>query len=293
MTTETQQWLDELVKAGSLSEDERKVLIATASKADTFIKDSVLRQSDYSRRQDELRVERDKLTTEYDRKLAEVRKYQEQLAEYDGKSKQELEVANARYVKSVEALATVKAKALANNLTVEELESISSSVTTPSAIPQKQVEQKRALTEDDLPTYMLRMAELYAGLNDLSLRHRKLYNEDLEVGSLLKEAQSSGKNLADYYESKYKPADKERELTEKATNLRIETEVARRLEEWRSQNPLAAPQTEERTGLFDDLKGKPQGTPMAEYESNIAALKVFQQARQERITNERNVFSKY
>lgn len=79
---EIKDWLDDLVKAGSLSDDDRKGLEATMSKPGVadFVKGSQSRQADYSRQMNELSTKQKEIEAE----KANTAELQRQLVEYKG-----------------------------------------------------------------------------------------------------------------------------------------------------------------------------------------------------------------
>lgn len=92
---ELKDWLDDLVKAGSLSDEDRKGLEATFGKPGVadYIKGGQMRQSDYSRQMNELTTKQKEIETE----KGNVAVLQQQLVDYKGTNE-------AKYTKMVEDL---------------------------------------------------------------------------------------------------------------------------------------------------------------------------------------------
>lgn len=99
---EIKDWLDDLVKAGSLSDDERKGLEATLGKPGVadHIKGSQLRQADFSRKMNEVSEQQKALDSE----KANVAKLQQELVDWKGGSE-------AKYNKAIADLKAAQTRA--------------------------------------------------------------------------------------------------------------------------------------------------------------------------------------
>lgn len=301
MNDATKQWLESLIKAGSLSPEQRKALEEIASKPeiDSLIKDSTMMRSDYSRAQDKLKAdlaaETAKVQAEYQQKIEGIRKYQQDLANFEGKTKKEVEDAKAAYARTEQALqhykdslAQVKAKALAGTLTEADLE-ITTPMSTPSQPPSSQVPaispsepQKRALTEEDVPAYLLRSAEIQAALADLAQDHQALFKEPLRLTQLFKDATAAGKPVLDFYNEKYQPEVKKREIYEQSVEAKYQAKLEEQLTAWKSQNPLAAPAPEREAfrPLVEALKEQFRPpTQATEYQDAVAAAEALRSGK--------------
>ena len=88
MSFDPKSFLDELVKAGNLSDEQRKVLepVVGVEGVVKYLEGSFLRQSDYSRMANELKQKQTELEEEYEEKVADIEALRGQLADSSGLS---------------------------------------------------------------------------------------------------------------------------------------------------------------------------------------------------------------
>lgn len=233
ISKETQDWLNDLKAAGNLTDEEFKAIEAAAGKTDSFIKDSVLRQSDYSRRQTELKTERDRLT----QAQSEAAEYQRQLAQWKTTADARFDAAlkDAEKAKVAEQQAAARLRTIAAQYNIPE-EVVAANMTQhlqtqqgqqPS--PQQQAQTpdlSNYLTKADFENAATGSLLLQTAIHDLSVRHQALFGEPLkDATALVREAIAAKQSLEDFWSSKYKVAEKQAAITEEAVQQRIQTAV--------------------------------------------------------------------
>ena len=228
-------WLEDLHKAGSLSDDDRKALEVVLDKpqAAEFVKGSVLRQADYSRRMSEV----DKAKAEFAEKEANVLKLQQDLVNWQGtygpkyqKTVKELEEANTKLFQQQQRL-----KTLADTYGIDPTELGIAEGAPPVAAPPKpepQKDQPRYLTPDDGVTYL----KVQARLMRLAGEHQKLFGEPLDTEKLLEDSleenrRGSNKKMDEVWRERYKVDEKLEAIRQKD----IEDRITRAREEERTK----------------------------------------------------------
>ncbi len=251
ISKETQEWLDDLKKEGTLSEEviqNLKTAVEANSKADGFLKGSVLRQSDYSRRSAE--VDTAKKTVEDSQAALKQReeavtKFQAELGTWKQGAEENynkaLKEREAAEKKASAAQARLRTLAIANGLSEEEvLKDLDVSV-----IPEKKIEPtfdtSKFLTREDVEKATREATLLDAVISDLKDEHRALFGSGFNATALVQEAIASKRGIRDLWEERFKVKDKQAEVAEGVIQKRINDAVAAKDAELRSTMQLPSP----------------------------------------------------
>jgi hypothetical protein len=237
MTQETQKWLADLKATGKITDEQIKALEIAAGtpEVDQFIKDSALRQADYSRHMDEVRKAQravEDATKELQNKEAAVTKYQADLGTWKAGAEEKfnaaVRAAEGSSTKLAAAINRLKAIAVANGLdeadVLKDLDVPSNPPVPPS------VDTSKFLTADQL-TERVREATRTAAfvdatIHDIAVEHQKLFGVPLpSAKDLVAEAIKAGKTLDQYWSEKFKVPEKQAEVREAEINERIKKAV--------------------------------------------------------------------
>jgi hypothetical protein len=236
--------LKELNADGVLSAEELTALQGTLSKPQVLkkIEEGTLRQSDYSRKMGELQ-----------QKERETVALQTSLKEWKATADKQIEASNLTAKQKEQRLAqieaSVKAKASEYGLDIAEIIPPESTTgTTPSATTET-TPNPRYVPREDWEKAQAEMARNYpllpAMLQDLSVRHRKLFGTDLEdTTSLVRKAMESQKRVEDVWEETFEVTKKRQEIQEADVTRRIAEAVAAKENQLRSELQLPAPRPE-------------------------------------------------
>jgi len=238
MTVE--EWIKEL----GLPETEQKTMLELigkgGEKAQRYILENQLRQSDYSKKFDALQADVKKKEADLAAKAKKEDEYHNSLAAWDTKRKKELEDATAARQKAEAALATAREKA--NKLATEfeipadQVTSLfeGAPVTQPNNQPtHQQFDPKeldsRFVTQDMFRTEAKAYARLATLIPSLERSHFRLFGDAAEAPNweelIEKTVQTGGKKtLQQVYEEEYKVADKRKELDTAAIEARVKRE---------------------------------------------------------------------
>lgn len=236
LSNETKQWLDDLHKTGGISDSafaELKQNLEANSKGDEFVKGSVLRQSDYSRQMGEIDKAK-RAVEDSQRTLAEkeqaLTKFQGELgtwktgaeASYD-KALKEREAAERRAASAVAKLKTIAASSgVSEEDLLKDLDM--APVNTEDKNKNKNLEGvdlSEFVRKSDVQRATQEATLLDGMVADLKDDHRELFGKSLNATELIKEAIKAQKGVREYWEEKYKVADKRKELDEAAIQKRI------------------------------------------------------------------------
>lgn len=241
LSNETAEWLKELKAQGNLSDEQVGVLrlaVEGSSKADEFVKGSVLRQSDYSRNSAEIQKAKgdlEKQLADFSRKEADVSKFQADLGSWKAGAEKSFndalvarEKAEQNAQKALARLTTVAAKygVAAEDIQLDGFE-----------VP-KNVENKNvgSLTAEDVDKLIAerigkgtqQAAQFDAMIQDISDQYADLYGKRWTpgtAGQLLQEATASGKPLSVYAADKFKFAEKIVERDQKLFDAKVKEQV--------------------------------------------------------------------
>ncbi len=242
LTKEVQDWLNDLKKEGGLT-DEQVTAISAASdnpKAQEFIKGSVLRQSEFSKKYAAFDAEKakfDKTVTDLATKEAAVTKFQAELGTWKAGAEENYKKALSEREKA-ESLAQA---ALARMKTVAETYGLPEDTykfegAAPVPDPKvKEFDASQYVRREDVLKHVQESALLDAMIHDIAVKHQVLFGAPLtDAVALVQEAMSQNKSLTGYWEEKYKVVDKRKEVDELSIKKRIDDAVAAKETELRS-----------------------------------------------------------
>jgi hypothetical protein len=271
LSTETQAWLDELKKEGSLDDAAYAQLKGTFeanSKADGFVKGSALRQADYSRNMATVQAAQ-KAVEDAQATLAkreqDVTKYQQDLAQWKTGADKNFQAAiqdrEKATVKAQAALARLKSLAVANGLSEDDvLKDLD--VAPPNNQPNPQ-DQNRPAFDDSLYVKRSEIAQtvqesalIDASIHDVAAEYFDLTGKPLrDASKLVQEAIAARKPIMQFASEKFGFDKLKADRAEADIKKRIEDEVTARTAKLVSDGVLNG-NTGGR-GLRDDLHGSP------------------------------------
>ncbi len=270
--TELEQWFADLQTQGGLSPEDIAALqgvFAKSAKATEYAKGSVLRHSDYSRLVSEAR-------TKQELAESELKKAQDLIDQNTAWSKEKDEAYQAAIARAqaAERDRLVLQQKLKDDykVTPETLTDLGLDKVEVKPDPLKQPDVKY-LTADDMEKALnlrgLDLLKMNAELFKLNKQHRALYGDDIddptEIINYALEKKTG--TLKEAWEQKYNVAAKRTEIQEAQIKTRIDTEVARKLEDARSAELLkGTPGHVPDEGLFKIL-----GNDGAKADSEVAA----------------------
>ncbi len=227
-----QKWMDDLVKAGNLSEEQAKVLSGTLEKPEVleFVGGSMLRQEDYSGHMNQLAEDRKKQEKDYSDKDAEVTRFQTSLATFKTEADEAVDKANKRVTvaEQVRAAQTQRIQSLATQYGIDDAELTAAIAASPAPAanpPSGDGAPSSGVSEETLKGYVKaedfnkgarQYVDLTAVLNDMADEHRELFGTRLSRKELVDEAVSTGKTIEQVWEAKYN-------VTERRTQLAKES----------------------------------------------------------------------
>jgi hypothetical protein len=238
MTQETQKWLADLKATGKITEEQFKALETAAGtpEVDQFIKDSALRQADYSRHMDEISKARkavEDAARELQNKEAAVTKYQADLGTWKAGAEEKfnaaVRAAEGSSTKLAAALNRLKAIAVANGLDeADVLKDLDAPSNPPVVTPT--IDTSKFLTAEQLAEQVREAARtaafVDASIHDIAVEHQKLFGVPLpSAKDLVAEAIKAGKTLDQYWSEKFKVPEKQAEVREAEINERIKKAV--------------------------------------------------------------------
>lgn len=266
LSKEAQEWLNSLRTEGNLS-DEVIAQLRTAAegntKTDEFLKGSVLRQQDYSRKQSEVQAaqaEVEKTRLALVEKEAGVARFQTDLGTWKN-------VADGKIIKAEKDLETARVKAEQANarllrigaqygVPAEELalegEPI---VTEQNKTPNSGIDMSQFVRKEDVGKNVREAVLADAMIHDLSTAHFELFGKPLpQAQKLVEEALNTGKPLTEVWAEKYKVKDRQNEVTEAGITQRIKEAVDAERAKLASESSLPGGKM---IGFRDDLRGAP------------------------------------
>jgi hypothetical protein len=234
MAVDFDAWVADIAKKGSLTAEELSTVKAVFSKPGVKqeLVDSVERQSDYSRKMQELQRQRE-----------EEDNYAARLIEWEKESKARLTAAEQQanaYKNQVYALAQQY------NVSPEELQKhiASGAVQVPAATPTPTpVDQSKWITKEQVDEYATAMFKINAQLIGLNQEHIRLFGKPMDrLEEFVDEALKAGRPVGDTFRQFYKVTDRETELREQEIQARITAAVNEAKNTWitNGASPIAA-----------------------------------------------------
>jgi hypothetical protein len=271
---ETQAWLEDLRKTGQLSDEQFKLLggVFDTDAVDKFVKESVLRQSDYSRAQNEVRATQEavaKAQLELQQKEQQLESFRGELTswregaqgEYN-KALQEREKASNRLATALNRVQSVAAKwgIPADDLKdlFEEGQTVTNQNTNATGGINLEELEKRFLTAEQ----MKKLAQeagfqdilAQADIQDFTEEYRDLHGSAPRgVRAAVEEAIRAGKPVRTFLEEKFKMGEARKAAEEAAIQKRIDAAVQAKTMEILSDPHRVQPGMQGR----DDLHGSP------------------------------------
>lgn len=233
---ELQTWMDGLVKAGNLSEEQAKLLSGTLEKPEVqeFVGGSMLRQEDYSVHMNQLAEDRKKQEAEYTEKNAGADRFQASLVTFKSEADASVLKANERVTAADQARTslTQRVQSLAAQYGIDDTELATAIAASPApaanppaggpAVPNGGVSDevlKGYVKAEDFNKGARQYVDLTAVLNDMADEHAELFGKRLSRKELVDEALSTGKTIEQVWEAKYN-------VTERRTQLAKEVQEA-------------------------------------------------------------------
>ncbi len=227
---ELQTWMDGLVKAGSLSEEQAKALSGTLEKPEVleYVGGSMLRQEDYSAHMNQLKADRKKQEDEYTEKNAGADRFQASLVTFKSEADDAVKTANARVTAADQARTslTQRVQSLAAQYGIDDAELAAAiaagpapaanppagSPAAPSGVIPDEV-LKGYVKAEDFNKGARQYVDLTAVLNDMADEHMELFGTRLSRKDLVDEALSTGKTIEQVWEAKYNVTERRTQLT--------------------------------------------------------------------------------
>lgn len=264
LSTETATWLEDLRKEGSLSEEDYgrlKTTMESNSKADGFVKGSVLRQSDYSRRQadiDKAKKDLEDAQALLATKEVDLTKFQTSLGEWkagaEGKFNKAISDREKADRNLAAALAKLRAVATANGL---DEEAILKDIEVP-VVPEKKTipdfDASGFVRKEDLARGIQDSALVDASIHDVAMEYQELTGKPLRgAAEMVQEAIQKGLSIKAYAEQKFGfaklRADRDEAAVQERIKKGVEEGVTTRLSEANLHGAVAPGRS--------DLKGSP------------------------------------
>lgn len=220
MAVDFNAWLQDLAKKGGLTDQELATFQGIVSKPSVRqeLVDSVERQSDYSRKMQELQRQRD-----------EEDAYAARLLTWEEQTKQrltELEQQANSYKTQVYSMAQQY------NLSPEELQK-ALTPTTQTAPVAKPAEEPKWVTKQEADNYATAMFKINAKLIGLNQEHIRLYGKPMEnIDTFVDEALKAGQPVEQTFRQFYKVETREAELREADIQSRIDKALQEEKLKW-------------------------------------------------------------
>lgn len=239
ISAENQQLLSE-AKANGMNAENLAALtkiLDSDAQADTFFRNSVLRQADYSRNMDAVnkaKADAEKAIADAQQAQVDVSKFREDLTKWHGENsprvtqaQQKALEADAKANKAIQRLRDLAAlnPAQADEI-LGDLKDVSTSAPPPPVIKQEPtMDTSKFLTADQMQEAFKRhvntLGMVDATFHDLNVKHQELFGKPLtNAAGLLQEATTAGKSLSEYVATKFKFSEREAALAEERTKAR-------------------------------------------------------------------------
>lgn len=281
-TFDLQAWLKDL----ELSDDERKVLETVLAKEPVSKKigESFLRQSDYSRRMNELSDEKKQIEAHLQQKLTELDAHEKGLVEWKGTADKTLAQREKEVQRLNSELESTK-NAMSKIQQDYGIEISGYTQANPNPVPTKTFDDSVLggyVKRDDFQKAVQdvsRYPELTGELMDMAAEHYELFGKRLpSVRKLVESAVSQKKGIREAWAQEYKVEEKRAEMAKKSHDdelerVRQETEARVRSE---LKAPAMRPNAARPLVLSDSLKGRQIQTGPASDQNTInAALEAY------------------
>lgn len=241
-----ESWLKDL----DLSEDEMRIVSPLFSKPERTekLKGSVLRQSEFSRKMNDLDkqkaeleasiLEKEQLIAADAQKLGAWKQTADKTLTDTAEALEKERVERFKLAQKMERLATQYGEDPKQWLSTED-------VTPPPKEPVKAVDtseyDKKYFSREDADKFgnELRLVpDLAAEFHDLAEEHYELFGKRLKMGPLVQEARKSKKLLREQWAEQYKVEERRKELSEKAIEERIQARVSEEKQKILSEHKL-------------------------------------------------------
>lgn len=225
-----QKWMDDLVKAGNLSEEQAKLLSGTLEKPEVieFVGGSMLRQEDYSVHMNQLAEDRKKQEKDYKTRDDEVTRFQTSLVTFKGEADKQVTEANKRVTVADQARESQaqRIQSLAAQYGIEDAElTVAVVASNPPANPPSGGAAPSGISDEVLKGYVKsedfnkgarHYVDLTAVLNDMADEHVELFGTRLSRKELVDEALSTGKTIEQVWEAKYNVTERRTQLVKES-----------------------------------------------------------------------------
>jgi hypothetical protein len=274
ISKEAESFLEGLEKEAGISGEALKAIreaVGGNPKADEFVKGSVLRQSDYSRRQAELQSAREAVETAQRTladKEASVSKYQTELGQWKaGADSKVIEALTAREQAETKlAAALARLSTVGGKYGVDPADLELGDIKPVAKTETPAFDDSKYVKVDDLGRRVQEAGVLDAMIYDLGNEHLALFGKPLpKAAELVQESIAKGVPLTKLWEEKYKVVEKRNEVVEASVQQRIANAVV--AERTRLASAGALPSDGGQVGFRDDL----HGSPILEAAKSVAA----------------------
>lgn len=207
MSFDVDGFLDEMVRKGSLSADERNLAKPYFEKAEQELRDGYLRQSDYSRRMNELQE-----------KMKAEDEFAQQLAQYE---------------------AQLKAKESATGNPGPSGGSSWTAPPAPTAAPPAAPDLKGYVKAEEAQRALMDTFKANVELLNITNEHQRLFGRSLErYDELVQKAFETGRSLRETWRDVHAVEKREREIQEEQFERRVQERLAEERAKWVTENSL-------------------------------------------------------
>lgn len=229
MPLNVKEWLNDLQKKGNLSPSELQAMEAIIAKPAVAqeIVDAFERQSDYSRRMQELQQQKQ-----------QEDEYAARLAAWESDVKTQLANSEQTAKQYQQQLYTLAAQ---YNVDPTELQKAVQVTNTPTPTP-TQPPPSVGLTKEDVESVAANLFTVNAKLVGLNHEHIRLFGKPMEdIDKFAEVALQAGKPIEQTFREHYKVAEREAQLAEERVQARIQEALDKAKLEWSAQtvNPMA------------------------------------------------------
>ncbi len=236
MPLDVKKWVEDVAKKAGLTPEEAAQFETILSKpgARQEVIDGFERQSDYSRRMQELQ----QMKAEEDAYAARLAQWEQEVKTQLATAQQEANVYKAQVYNIAQQY----------NVAPEELQQALNKTTVPTPAPVQSVAQelpRDVVTKEQIDTYATAMFKINAKMIGLNQEHIRLFGKPMDnIDTFVDEALKAGQQgikIEDSFRNFYRVADKEVELREAEVQARIVKAVEEEKVKWATNatNPLA------------------------------------------------------
>lgn len=226
MALNLDEWLTDLQKRGSLTDEERKQveMVLTKPAVKQEVVDAFERQSDYSRKMAELQQQR-----------KQEDEYAARLAAWEAGVKEKLTTAEATARQWQSKALSLAAQSGIDPTTLPD--------ETPTAPVKVEQPVQDVMTKEEANAYASNLMRINAKIIALNTEHQRLYGKPMEkVDEFVDYALKEGKPLEETFRDFFKVAEREKEIQEESVQARIQQAIAEEKKKWVTDNtnPLGA-----------------------------------------------------